>query len=123
MSILTAQLGRNTSTIIVDMIRYIDENKNNFDLDNKTKSILFNKLKSILDHDHWYSLDERKQIFNKSCELYFLTKKQKKFYQIVYHIILMMIMKIMMMEQTLMKIEDGVIKIIFQIIILYNFFI
>lgn len=71
-------LGRNISTIIVDMIRYIDENKNNFDLNNKTKSILFNKLKSILDHDHWYSLDERKQIFNKSCELYFLTKKQKK---------------------------------------------
>lgn len=78
MSILTAQLGINTPSIIVDMIRYIDENKNNFDLDNKTKSILFNKLKSILDHDHWYSLDERKQVFNKSCELYFLTKKQKK---------------------------------------------
>ena len=31
MSILTTQLGRNTPSIIVDMIRYIDENKNNFD--------------------------------------------------------------------------------------------
>ena len=71
---------KNTSSIIIDMIKYIDENKNNFDLDNKTKSNIFNKLKSILDHDHWYSLNERKQIFNKSCEFYFLTKNKKKFY-------------------------------------------
>ena len=60
------------------MIKYIDENKKNFDLDNKTKINIFNKLKSILDHDHWYSINERKQIFNNSFEFYFLTKKQKK---------------------------------------------
>ena len=70
-------LGRNTSSIIDDMIKYIDENKNNFNLDNKTKNLIFNKITSIIEHDHWYSTKERELIYRKSCELYFLTKKQK----------------------------------------------
>lgn len=63
---------------INDVLQFIEDNKNEINIDNKIKSILFNRMKSIVVHDLWYSKTDREKISKKACELYFFTKKQKE---------------------------------------------
>ena len=52
--------------------------KNNKIIDNKIKNNLYNRCKSIIDHDEWYTVKDRHIIHKNACNLYFFSKKQKK---------------------------------------------
>ena len=61
---------------ITEVLQLIQDNKHNYNVDNKIKNIIYNRIKSIIDHDLWYTKDQILQIQNKIGDLYFLTKKQ-----------------------------------------------
>ena len=60
-----------------ELLKLMEENTDKYKIDNKIKNIIYNKSKSIIDHDLWYSKNDRELIYQKACELKFLSKKQK----------------------------------------------
>ena len=61
-----------------DVNKLIDDAMANKYIDNKSKSQLYNRIKSIIDHDHWYSKEDIEQLYNKAQKCLFFTYKQKK---------------------------------------------
>ena len=65
-------------TEINEVLKLIDLYKNNKIIDFKIKNNLYNRIKSIIDHDEWYTDYDRKMIYENAAVLSFLSNKQKK---------------------------------------------
>ena len=46
-------------------------------MDSVSKQTLYNRCKSIIDHDCWYTKQQRDQIYQEALKCKFFTKKQK----------------------------------------------
>ena len=63
---------------INEVLKLINLYKNNKIIDNKIKNNLYNRCKSIIDHDEWYTVEDINIIYENANKLYFFSKKQKK---------------------------------------------
>ena len=61
-----------------DVCELMDKYKNELQIDVKTKNKIYNRAKSIIDHNWWYTDKQRQLINQKASVLHFFTKKQKK---------------------------------------------
>lgn len=47
-------------------------------VEHKDRNRLFQRLKNITDHDHWYSKEEREELYQEACLCNWFTEKQLK---------------------------------------------
>ena len=59
-----------------EVLELINLYKNSKIIDNKIKDNLYNRCKSIIDHDKWYTEEDIDIIYENACKLPFFTNKQ-----------------------------------------------
>lgn len=67
---------------VKDVLRLLDEYSNKGFIDNKAKNMLYNRIKSIIDHDEWYLEKNRKEVRDKAKMVKFFTQKQKSSFDV-----------------------------------------
>ena len=62
---------------INEVLELLNTYKNKTIIDHNIKNKIYNRCKSIIDHDEWYSDDDRNSIYQTACNVSFFTEKQK----------------------------------------------
>ncbi len=67
----------NNKQEVEEVISLLESYKQIKKLDTKKKCSLYNRCKSIVDHDDWYTKEQRNLIYHHANEISFFSKKQK----------------------------------------------
>ena len=61
-----------------EVLELIDSYKSNTNIDAIAKNRLYNRCKSIIDHDEWYTEEQMNSIYDNASTLTIFSKKQKR---------------------------------------------
>ena len=62
---------------ITEVLQLLDACKKKINIDHNTRNKIYNRCKSIIDHDEWYKNEDRNNVYQAACNLSFFTEKQK----------------------------------------------